>query len=255
MKFFRNWLDFIDKKETLHYSQKLMPEVYAKGKASEKRRRKNKKGAAMKEYDDKMVQITDSFGHVLTGEAEVLSFDYCLHKNCQNEDGIMICNHLVYSSQIKEIKHLPDINIIRATETWQKAGAYYVRIQAMAKKHHISLKAEFDNHDTTETKYIVVTDNDFPIATARMYPIDKRSMMIGRVVVLPEYRHRGIGRMVIYACEKWAKEMCFAMTIVESRDNKIGFYETLGYEATGETIEGETFRCIRMKKEIMRRQN
>ena len=30
------------------------------------------------------------------------------------------------------------MKIIRATETWQQAGAYYVRIQGMAKQHHIT---------------------------------------------------------------------------------------------------------------------
>ena len=84
------------------------------------------------------------------------------------------------------------MNIIRATETYQQAGAYYVRIQAMAKKHHITLRQEFDEHDTPDTKYIVVTEDEFPIATARMYPVGEE-MMIGRVVVLPEYRHKGIG--------------------------------------------------------------
>lgn len=85
------------------------------------------------------------------------------------------------------------MEIIRATETWQQAGAYYVRIQAMAKKHHITLRQEFDEHDTPKTQYIVVTDQDFPVTTARMYPLDGQSVMIGRVVVLPEYRHQGLG--------------------------------------------------------------
>ena len=97
-----------------------------------------------------------------------------------------------------------DLEYIRATETWQQAGAYYVRIQAMAKKHHITLRREFDEHDTPQTKYIVVTDNSFPVATARLYPLDEHSMMIGRVVVLPEYRHQGIGTAIVGECEKWA---------------------------------------------------
>ncbi len=45
-----------------------------------------------------------------------------------------------------------DLTVIRATETWQQAGAYYVRIQAMAKKHGITLRAEFDEHDGPQTK-------------------------------------------------------------------------------------------------------
>ena len=142
------------------------------------------------------------------------------------------------------------LEIIRATETWQQAGAYYVRIQAMARKHHITLRQEFDEHDGPDTKYIVVTDADFPVATARMYPLDEKRMMIGRVVVLPEYRHLGIGSMVIDECECWAEELGYGKTVVESRDNKVGFYERLMYEAVGEAVEGETFRCIRMEKDL-----
>ncbi|MBO4885389.1 MAG: GNAT family N-acetyltransferase [Clostridia bacterium] len=140
--------------------------------------------------------------------------------------------------------------VIRAAETWQRAGAYYVRIQAMAKKHHISLRQEFDERDTPETKYIVVTDSDFPIATARMYPLDERSMMIGRVVVLPEYRRQGIGTMVVRECEEWAEELGCSKTVVESRDNKVGFYEQMGYVISGEMKDGETFRCVRMEKRL-----
>ena len=39
------------------------------------------------------------------------------------------------------------MQIIRATKTAEQAGAYYVRIQAMARKHQITLYAEFDEHD------------------------------------------------------------------------------------------------------------
>ena len=147
-------------------------------------------------------------------------------------------------------KNMPELEIIRATETWQQAGAYYVRIQAMLKKHHIPLWQEFDEHDRPDTKYIVVTDGGFPIATARMYPLDQKHMMVGRVVVLPEYRHQGIGTMVVHACEEWAEELCYEITVVESRENKVAFYEQMNYEICGEAVDGETFRCIRMEKRL-----
>ena len=143
-----------------------------------------------------------------------------------------------------------DIKILRATETWQQAGAYYVRIQAMAKKHHITLRQEFDDHDTPDTKYIVVTDDVLPVATARMYPLDDTRVMIGRVVVLPEYRHRGIGTTVVLECEKWAAELGYTHAVLESRDNKLEFYLRMGYEVCGEAVDGDTFRCIRMEKKL-----
>ncbi|MCR4890938.1 MAG: GNAT family N-acetyltransferase [Lachnospiraceae bacterium] len=142
------------------------------------------------------------------------------------------------------------MKIIRATETWGRAGAYYVRIQAMAKKHHITLQQEFDGHDNPDTKYIVVTDDDFPVATARMYPIDEESVMIGRVVVLPEYRHQGIGTQVVRECEAWAFEMGYRRAVLESRDNKVDFYKQMGYSTCGQMVCGDTFSCIRMEKEL-----
>lgn len=143
------------------------------------------------------------------------------------------------------------MEILRATETWQRAGAYYVRIQAMAKKHHITLRQEFDEHDGEGTRYIVITHEDFPVATARMYQLDDRSVMIGRVVVLPEYRHQGLGTRAVTECEKWAGEEGYARCVVESRDNKVAFYEKQGYVLTGEEyVEGDTFRCIRMEKTL-----
>ena len=143
------------------------------------------------------------------------------------------------------------MEIIRATETWQRAGAYYVRIQAMAKKHHITLPEEFDAIDTPDTRYILALDEEFPVGTARIYPLDGDSMMIGRVVVLPEYRHRGLGSQIVAACEAWIRDLGCRTAVLESRENKTAFYEGLGYVITsGEVIEGDTFRCIRMEKRL-----
>lgn len=143
------------------------------------------------------------------------------------------------------------MEILRATTTAGRAGAYYVRIQAMARKHQIPLDVEFDEHDTPETKYIVAVDNYLPIATCRLYAIDDAKVMLGRIVVLPEYRHQGIGTLVVSEAETWARELGFTTAVVESRDNKIPFYESMGYVADMERkIEGETFTCFRMEKNL-----
>ena len=144
-----------------------------------------------------------------------------------------------------------NIEVIRATETWQQAGAYYVRIQGMAKQHGITLRQEFDAHDTPETKYIVLTDEGFPVATCRFYPIDRQSAMLGRVVVLPAYRGKGLGTRVISEAEDWLRELGFLRAVLESRDVAVGFYEKLGYTVTDRrVIRGDTFDCIRMEKAL-----
>ena len=144
------------------------------------------------------------------------------------------------------------MQIIRATKTAEQAGAYYVRIQAMARKHHITLYAEFDEHDTPDTKYIVFVDDYLPVATCRLYAIDDERVMLGRIVVLPEYRRQGLGTRVVEEAEKWARELGYQKAVVESRDNKTLFYEKMGYTADyTKKIVGETFTCYRMEKDLM----
>ena len=143
------------------------------------------------------------------------------------------------------------MEILRATTTAGRAGAYYVRIQAMARKHHIPLDVVFGAPDTPDTNYVVAVDDYLPIATCRLYPEDDSHMMLGRIVVLPEYRRQGIGTLIVREAEAWAKEQGFSVAVVESRDNKIPFYEAMGYVADlDKRIDGETFTCYRMEKDL-----
>lgn len=144
-----------------------------------------------------------------------------------------------------------NIKVIRATETWQQAGAYYVRIQGMARQHGITLRREFDEHDTPDTKYIVLTDDEFPVATCRFYRLDMKSAMIGRVVILPEYRGKGLGKQVMQEAENWLFDLGYKNAVIESRDVAVEFYKKLGYKVTDNSIiHGDTFDCIRMEKEL-----
>ena len=138
---------------------------------------------------------------------------------------------------------------IRAEEEWQRAGAYSVRIQGMNRQHHISLREEFDEHDCDGTKYIIVLDDGYPVATCRFYENDESSVIIGRVVVLPEYRGKMLGMRVVTEAEKWIKECGYKTVIADSRIPVIPFYKKLGYtETDGNVIQSGNFECVRMSK-------
>ena len=141
------------------------------------------------------------------------------------------------------------MEILRATEEWQRAGAYSVRIEGMNRQHHISLREEFDDHDRDGTKYIVLLDDGYPVATSRFYEESSETVIIGRVVVLPDYRGRRLGELVVTEAEKWAFELGYKKIIVDSRLEAVGFYEKLGYSrCNDEIIRSGNFECIRMKK-------
>ena len=144
-----------------------------------------------------------------------------------------------------------NIEVLRAEHEWQRAGAYYVRIHGMNRQHHISLKDEFDEYDGDGTRYIVLLDDEYPVATARFYEKDKEKVIVGRVVVLPDYRGQGLGTKVLHEAEEWIRELGYKNIEVDSRTVAVGFYERNRYKAvSNEIIKSGTFECIKMKKEL-----
>ena len=143
------------------------------------------------------------------------------------------------------------MEILRAEAEWQRAGAYSVRIEGMNRQHHISLREEFDEHDCEGTKYIVLLDDGYPVATCRFYEVSKKAVTLGRVVVLPEYRGQKLGALVVKEAEKWISELGYNEVDIDSRVEVTGFYEKLGYSHAGDdVIRNGCFGCVKMKKEL-----
>ena len=143
------------------------------------------------------------------------------------------------------------MEIVRAVENYQKAGAFSVRIEGMNRAFNISLKEEFDNHDFTDANHIIALDKTYPVGTLRFYEIDKRVATIGRVVVLPEYRKKHIGASMIAEAEKWIKELGYDTILVDSRVEAVGFYQKLGFNIKNDEVKKkDMFNCILMEKRV-----
>ena len=141
------------------------------------------------------------------------------------------------------------MEVLRAEAEWQRAGAYSVRIEGMNRQHHISLREEFDEHDCEGTKYIVLLDDGYPVATCRFYNCGDGAVTLGRVVVLPEYRGQKLGSLVVSEAEKWARELGKKEVKIDSRLEAIDFYEKLGYKHTDDSvIKSGNFDCVKMNK-------
>ncbi len=144
-----------------------------------------------------------------------------------------------------------DIKVLRATQTWQKAGAYSVRIEGMNRQHHISLREEFDDYDGDRSKYIVLLDDEYPVATCRFYELSGERVLLGRVVVLPDYRGKHLGSMAISEAEKWIKELGYQEVVIDSRLEAVGFYEKQDYTRESDKVfKSWKFDCVRMKKRL-----
>lgn len=141
------------------------------------------------------------------------------------------------------------MQVIRAASEAERAGAYYVRIQAMARAHRIPLGDEIDEQDGAECHYILVLDDIYPVATCRWFAAGGDAAEIGRVVVLPEYRGQHLGAAVMQAAEAWIAECGFRRAVVNSRVGVEPFYEKLGYRRNPEhPAHSTTFSCVYMEK-------
>ncbi|WP_290745418.1 GNAT family N-acetyltransferase [Fibrobacter sp. UBA4309] len=143
------------------------------------------------------------------------------------------------------------MKIIRVTKESERAGAYYVRIQAMMHKYQIPLDAEVDSHDGANCNYILALDDIYPVATCRWFGLDSESAEIGRVVVLPEYRGQHLGQAVVAEAERWMREEAFKKAVISSRAGVEEFYKKLGYrfDKNGKPHH-DTFQCVYMEKDL-----
>ena len=143
------------------------------------------------------------------------------------------------------------MEVVRATEEYQRAGAYYVRIQAMARQHHIPLPEEFDAIDGPGCRYIVVLDDGFPVATCRWFETAPGEAEIGRVVVLPDYRGQHLGALVMREAERWIGERGYTRIVLSARVEVAPFYEKLGYKCVdNRVIKSWSFDCVKMHKTL-----
>lgn len=145
------------------------------------------------------------------------------------------------------------MEVIRASETWQRAAVYFLRIQAFVKEKNIPIQMEFDEGDGEQAKYILLLDHQEPAATARLHIMDEKTAKIERVCVASQYRKKGVGRQLIEAAEGWAAEFGAEKIIITSQKQAVGFYEAIGYTADYSVSFQSSIPIVYTEKTIERR--
>jgi predicted GNAT family N-acyltransferase len=122
------------------------------------------------------------------------------------------------------IRRDESMEIIRVTKSWQRAAVHWLRIQVFVEGQGIPLEMEFDVHDGDATRYVLILENNRPIATARVYGDENGTARIGRVGVAAGSRGLGVGRRVIEEAENWARELGLHKLIITSRSCSDFYY-------------------------------
>lgn len=109
-----------------------------------------------------------------------------------------------------------------------------LRIQVFANEQGFPLNLQTDDNDFVAT-HIEMLFNDKPVGAARIFAKDDKLIM-GRFLILKEFRHLGLGRKLMDKIVEEAKKTDFDELTIYSQHQVVHFYEKCGAIVTGETF-------------------
>lgn len=110
-------------------------------------------------------------------------------------------------------------------------------------------KDEFDDKDNAVT-HVVLFEENVPSATGRVYRESGQIFYAGRIAVRKKYRGKNYGTEIMKLLETKAKEQGAKILAVSAQCRAQGFYEKMGYTASGDVYLDEHCEHIHMEKKL-----
>ena len=148
------------------------------------------------------------------------------------------------------------ISIVRTTSDNQDFGQLVIQLDAYLKildgEDH-AFYAQFNKTNLLKNA-LICYENEVAVGIGAYKEYDSETAEIKRMYTLPEYRGKGIAKVILTELELWAKEEGYQFSILETgylQKDAIGLYQKLGYEIMdnfGQYIGVENSVC--MKKSL-----
>lgn len=104
-----------------------------------------------------------------------------------------------------------------------------IRESVFVAEQQVPLDLEWDGCDDVALHVLAWVDNQ-PVATGRLLA----SGRIGRMAVLKDYRHKGVGSAVLEQLLEEARKRQFSTVYLSAQKNAINFYAKFGFKVTSE---------------------
>jgi predicted GNAT family N-acyltransferase len=119
---------------------------------------------------------------------------------------------------------------IQQTEFITTPGIKTIRETVFIKEQHVPVELEWDGLDDTATHVVARANDTQVIGTARMLA----NGHIGRMAVLPAWRHQGVGSAMLKELLLLAQRRHLVKVYLHAQTTAVGFYEQHGFKAVGE---------------------
>ncbi|MGK7898200.1 MAG: GNAT family N-acetyltransferase [Xenococcus sp. (in: cyanobacteria)] len=141
------------------------------------------------------------------------------------------------------------IEIAIVTYAENLAPINIIRTKVFQEEQGITPELEFDGLDHAATHLLAYLDSQ-PVGTARIRAIDKKTIKLERLAVLPEARRRGIGKQLTQKALAYAQEHHYQTALLNSQLYIKSLYEKLGFRQVGEVFDEAGIPHIKMSKQI-----
>ena len=121
-----------------------------------------------------------------------------------------------------------------------------IRKQVFVEEQQVPETLEWDEHDVLSRHFLAETNDGLAVGCARLLPDGH----IGRMAVLPLWRGKGIGSLLLQALEAQAKQLGFSKTQLSAQTHAIGFYQRQGYAIVSETYMDAGIPHQTMEKQL-----
>lgn len=132
------------------------------------------------------------------------------------------------------------IEVILVTSADELAEALGVRARVFVDEQRIPVEEEIDRYDAAPTGsdalHVLARIGDTPVGAARLLldaPQDG-PVHLGRVAVLAEWRHHGVGNALMARLHEEARARGYRSIEISAQVSALPFYERLGYVAEGQ---------------------
>lgn len=141
-----------------------------------------------------------------------------------------------------------DLNIVISKDENIRNDAYKIRVAVFVNEQGFrDVPDEIDSY----AYHIAAYDGNRVIGCGRFFPEESSERYhIGRIAVLPMYRGKDIGTLIMFKIEVFLRELGVKTVVLSAQQRARTFYEKLGYIAVGEEFIEEDYPHINMEKNI-----
>ncbi|MBO0928249.1 GNAT family N-acetyltransferase [Staphylococcus sp. 30400_3112M30941] len=127
---------------------------------------------------------------------------------------------------------------------------FSIRKKVFVEEQGVPEENEIDDYESISIHLIGYDQDNQPIATARIRPIDEKVVKIERVAVIKSYRGTGIGRKLMHAVDSLAKNEGYEIATMHAQCHAIPFYESLNFKKRGNIFLEEGIEHVEMMKKL-----